>query len=136
MFFCCKDSSLLQLYHERWNHLDKCHFRNILEKELGISINLDAFKDSFIKFHYIYLIKKKSKVKNMLEYNHAHAKTIEYLAKELLSDNGGEFDNADVEKVLPSKRNFQRLIASYTSEQNGGSEWRMRTVVEMNRMFK
>ncbi|GFU51041.1 uncharacterized protein TNCV_2757141 [Trichonephila clavipes] len=30
------DSSLLQLYHERWGHQDKRHIRNMLEKELGI----------------------------------------------------------------------------------------------------
>ncbi|GFS54071.1 retrovirus-related pol polyprotein from transposon tnt 1-94 [Nephila pilipes] len=156
---------------KRCNHQDKCHFINILEKELGISINLDkelcescvyvkahrlsfgikkkasepgklisadicgpfdksfqnirylnAFKDSFIKIRNGYLIKEKSKVKNMLEYKHSHAKTIEYLVKELLSDNVGEFDNADVEEVLPSKRTIQRLIASYTSEQNGEFE--------------
>ncbi|GFW25363.1 retrovirus-related Pol polyprotein from transposon TNT 1-94 [Trichonephila clavipes] len=35
------DSSLLQLYHERWDHQDKRHIRNMLEKELGIHINLD-----------------------------------------------------------------------------------------------
>ncbi|GFY29308.1 retrovirus-related Pol polyprotein from transposon TNT 1-94 [Trichonephila clavipes] len=35
------DSSLLQLYHERWGHQDKRHIRNMLEKELGIHIKLD-----------------------------------------------------------------------------------------------
>ncbi|GFT49467.1 copia protein [Trichonephila clavipes] len=35
------DSSLLQLYHERWGYQDKRHIRNMLEKELGIHIKLD-----------------------------------------------------------------------------------------------
>ena len=36
------DSSLLQLYHERWGHQDKRHVKNILEKELGISVKLET----------------------------------------------------------------------------------------------
>ncbi|GFS48760.1 retrovirus-related Pol polyprotein from transposon TNT 1-94 [Trichonephila clavipes] len=35
------DSSLLQLYDERWGHQDKRQIRNMLEKELGIHIKLD-----------------------------------------------------------------------------------------------
>ncbi|GFU93753.1 integrase catalytic domain-containing protein [Trichonephila clavipes] len=35
------DSSLLQLYQERWGHQDKRHIRSMLEKELGIRIKLD-----------------------------------------------------------------------------------------------
>ncbi|GFV95326.1 retrovirus-related Pol polyprotein from transposon TNT 1-94 [Trichonephila clavipes] len=34
------DSSLLQLYHERWGHQYKRRIRNMLEKELGIRIKL------------------------------------------------------------------------------------------------
>lgn len=35
------ENSLLQLYHERFGHQDKRHVRNLMEKELGISVNLD-----------------------------------------------------------------------------------------------
>lgn len=35
------DSSQLQLYHERWGHQDKRHVKRVLEKELGIYVNMD-----------------------------------------------------------------------------------------------
>lgn len=34
------DNSTLQLYHERWGHQDKQHVREMLKKELGISVKL------------------------------------------------------------------------------------------------
>lgn len=35
------DSSVLQLYHERWGHQDKCHVKEMLERELNIKVKLD-----------------------------------------------------------------------------------------------
>ncbi|GBM45244.1 hypothetical protein AVEN_140139-1 [Araneus ventricosus] len=36
-----ENSSLLQLYHERGGHQDKRHIKDMLQKELGISVHLD-----------------------------------------------------------------------------------------------
>ncbi|GFU40104.1 retrovirus-related Pol polyprotein from transposon TNT 1-94 [Trichonephila clavipes] len=179
------DSSLLQLYHERWGHQDKRHIRNMLEKELGIHIKLDkelcelciygkahilsfgtrekasepgelisadvcapfdesfqkkkylvVFKDSFTKFRYGYLIKEKSEVKKVLEHMLAHTRTLGYSVKEFLRDNGGEFDNKDVQEILHSNGVTQRLTVPYTPEKNGASEREMRTTIEMARTLK
>ncbi|XP_044760209.1 uncharacterized protein LOC123317668 [Coccinella septempunctata] len=102
------ENSTLQLYHERWGHQDKRHVREILKRELGISVKM------FL----------------------AHAKTLGHKIQELLSDNGGEFDCETVKEILAENGIVQRLTAPYTPEQNGGSERENRTIVEMARTFK
>lgn len=179
------DKSILQLYHERWGHQDKCHVKNKLKKELGIEVKCDAeicepciygkshrlpfgrrkdtsepgelmsgdvcgpfhesfrkkkylvvFKDSFSKYRYGYIIREKSEVKNALKEMIEHAKTQGHKIKEFLSDNGGEFDNEAVRKILREYGVIQRLTAPYTPQQNGGSERDFRTIIEMARTFK
>lgn len=97
---------------------------------------LVVFKDSFTKFRYGFAIEHKSDVKIVLKEVIAHAKSLGHSIKELLSDNGGEFDNAEVKQILRSNGITQRLTAPYTPEQNGGSERENRTLVEMARTFK
>ncbi|KMQ81501.1 retrovirus-related pol polyprotein from transposon tnt 1-94 [Lasius niger] len=66
----------------------------------------------------------------------AHAKIQGHSIKELLSDNGGEFDNEEVKKILHENGITQRLTAPFTPERNGGSERENRTIIEMARTFK
>ena len=179
------DSSMLQLYHERWGHQDKLHVKEMLEKELGIKVKLEkelcepciygkthrlpfgtrrkttelgelistdvcgpfdesfrkkrylvVFKDSYTKYRYGFVVREKSNVKTVLQQMVAHAKQHGHSVKELLSDNGGEFDNEEVRKILHKNGITQRLTAPYTPEQNGGSERENRTIIEMARTFK
>ena len=97
---------------------------------------LVVFKDSFSKFRYGFAIEHKSDVKNVLKEVIANAKVLGHPIKELLSDNGGEFDNREVKEILRLNGITQRLTASYTPEQNGGSERENRTLIEMARTFK
>ena len=179
------DSSMLQLYHERWGHQDKRHVKEMLEKEVGIKVKLDkelcepciygkahrlpfgtrkratqpgelmsadvcgpfddsftkkrylvVFRDSYTKFRYGFILSQKSEVKNVLKQMLAHAKAQGHSIKELLCDNGGEFDNVEVRETLQNNGITLRLTAPYTPEQNGGSERENRTIVEMARTFK
>ncbi|GFV84632.1 retrovirus-related Pol polyprotein from transposon TNT 1-94 [Trichonephila clavipes] len=146
------DSSLLQLYRERWGHQDKRHIRNMLEKELGIHIKLDKELCEpciYGKAHRLsfgtrekasepgeLISADRSEVKKVLEHMLAHTRTLGYSVKEFLCDNGGEFDNKDVHEILHSNGITQRLTAPYTPEQNKASEREMRTIIEMARTLK
>lgn len=180
-----EETSLLQLYHERWGHQDKNHVRVKLERELGISVPLEkafcepciygkahrlpfgqrekttkpgelisadvcgpfsesfqkkryvvVFKDNYTKFRYCHIVRQKSEVKDALKFVLQHSKMLGHTIKELLSDNGGEFDNKEIQAILRAEGVTQRLTAPYTPQQNGGSEREMRTIVEMARTFK
>ncbi|GAB0089493.1 secreted RxLR effector protein 161-like [Sergentomyia squamirostris] len=96
---------------------------------------LVIFKDSFTKFRYGFVIKEKSEVKKVLCDVIASAKQNGHPIRELLSDNGGEFDNKDVREILQKNGIAQRLTAPYTPQQNGELERDNRTVVEMARTF-
>lgn len=97
---------------------------------------LVVFKDSYTKFRYGYFIREKLEVKDVLKNMLAHAKARGHRVKEILSDNGGEFDNEEVRKTLHTEGIMQRLTAPYTPQQNGGSERENRTIIEMARTFK
>lgn len=88
---------------------------------------LVVFKDGYTKFRYGYLLKDKYEVQQVLK----HANKQEHLIKELLSDNRGEFDNAEVKRILNENGIVQRLTAPYTPQQNGGSERENRTIIEI-----
>ncbi|GAB0091863.1 uncharacterized protein DMENIID0001_067520 [Sergentomyia squamirostris] len=83
---------------------------------------LVIFKDSFTKFRYGFVIKEKSEVKKVLCDVIASAKQNGHPIRELLSDNGGEFDNKDVREILQKNGIAQRLTAPYTPQQNGELE--------------
>ncbi|GBN66644.1 hypothetical protein AVEN_262729-1 [Araneus ventricosus] len=59
-----------------------------------------------------------------------------HILKEVISDNGGEFDNKVVRMFLKKKGVVKRFTAPYTPEQNGGSEREKRTIVKMSRILK
>lgn len=94
------------------------------------------FKDMFTKYRYHFLIREKSEAKYKLEEVLIHAKSLGHSIRELLSDNGGEFDNEDIRKIVSKYGVTQRLTAPYTPQQNGGSERANRTIIEMARTFK
>lgn len=182
-----EDKAVLQLYHERWGHQDKRHVREMLKKELEVSLKLPLvtetcepciygkahklpfghrrkctkpgelmsvdvcgpfdesfqkkkylvlFKDNYTKFRYGFLVREKSEVKDVLVKVIQYTKTLDYKIQELLSDNGGEFDNREVKEILSKEGIVQRLTAPYTPQQNGNTERELRTVVEMARTLK
>ncbi|GAB0098710.1 uncharacterized protein DMENIID0001_144840 [Sergentomyia squamirostris] len=96
---------------------------------------LVIFKDSYTKFRHGFAVKEKSDVKKVLCDVIANAKQNGHPIQELLSDNGGEFDNKDVKEILQMNGIRQRLTAPYTPQQNGEVERENRTVVEMIRTF-
>lgn len=91
------------------------------------------FRDDYTKFRIIYFIKEKSEVADKLKQFLAETKTTGHVVKELLSDNGGEFDNKEVKEILQREGIIQRLTMPYTPQQNGCSERENRTVVETAR---
>ncbi|GBO30829.1 Retrovirus-related Pol polyprotein from transposon TNT 1-94 [Araneus ventricosus] len=93
------------------------------------------FKDQFTKFRCVFFLKQKSDVASALQEFLAYG-ILGHIVKEVISDNGGEFDNKEVRMVLKKKGVVQRFTAPYTSEQNGGSERENRTIVEMARTLK
>ena len=95
-----------------------------------------VFKDAYTKFRYCYLAKQKSEIKFALQNMIAHAKQRGNVIQEMLSENGGEFDNAEVRGILQKHGITQRLTVPYTPQQNGGSERENRTIVEIARTFK
>lgn len=97
--------------------------------------HLVVFEDSYSKLRYGILTREKSDVKRGLEQVLALVKTLGLQVKELLSDNGGEFDNKEVKAILQNERIIRRLTTPYTPEQNSMSEREMRTIVEMTRTF-
>lgn len=94
------------------------------------------FKDAYTKFRYCYFLKKKSEIKDVLEHFIGHAENLGHNIREIISDNGGEFNNPTVLNILNKHGITQRLTAPYTPEQNGGCERENRTVVEMARTLK
>lgn len=90
-------------------------------------------KDDYTKYRTIYFLRQKSEVSGKLNQFLAEAETVGHTVKELLCDNGKEFDNKDVRTILQKKGITQRFIMPYTPEQNGSSERENRTVVETAR---
>lgn len=91
------------------------------------------FKDDFSKFRYVYFLRAKSEVHNKLELMLAEVQTTGHKVRELLSDNGGEFDNENVRRILQKYGIKQRLTMPHTPNQNGCVERENRTVVEAMR---
>jgi len=94
------------------------------------------FKDDYSGYRFVYFMKEKSEVSEKLKWMLAECQTIGHKVIELLSDNGGEFDNAEVRKILRKNGVRQRLIMPYSPQQNGCSERENRTLVEAARAMK
>ncbi|KAJ2938391.1 hypothetical protein O0L34_g13315 [Tuta absoluta] len=91
------------------------------------------FKDDYSSYRFVYFLRQKSEVKDKLILMLQEAKNAGHEIKTILSDNGGEFDNAAVRKILCDQGVQHRLTMPYTPEQNGCSERENRTLVEAAR---
>ena len=91
------------------------------------------FKDDFTRFRYIFFLRHKFEIHARLNDFLAEAKTSGHAIEEILSDNGGEFDNEQIRNTLRRYGIRQRMTMPYTPEQNGCAERENRTVVEMAR---
>lgn len=103
------------------------------EKSLGGKRYFVDFKDDFTKYRSIYFLKEKSEVKEKLSQFLLEVKTIGHTVKEILSDGGKEFNNADVKKIMHAAGLHHRMSMPYTPEQNGAAERDNRTLVEAAR---
>lgn len=97
---------------------------------------LAVFKDVYTKFRYGFFLKHKSEVKDVLQDFIVHAKNLGHDIKEMITDNGGEFDCEEVRKILKKHGITPRLSAPYTPQQNGSVERESRIIVEMARTLK
>ena len=91
------------------------------------------FKDDYSKYRHVYFMKEKSEVASKLQQMLAETATTGHTVKELLSDNGLEFNNEAVRKTLNQYGIRQRLVTPYVPQQNGSAEREMRTIVEAAR---
>lgn len=90
------------------------------------------FKDVHTNYRWVYLLHQKSEVYLKLPLLIAEVKAAGHVIRELLSDNGGEFNNDNVSAILKKEGIKQRLTMPYTPQQNP-TERENRTVVEMTR---
>ena len=97
---------------------------------------LAVYKDDYSKFKFGFLLKNKSDFKDTLQAVISNASNLGHRIEAILSDNGTEFVNNEVKKILTRNGINQKLTAPYTPQQNGGVERENRTIVEMARTFK
>ncbi|XP_049840410.1 uncharacterized protein LOC126285132 [Schistocerca gregaria] len=121
---------VLQLYHERWGHEDKRHIKITLKKEFNNDNKEGAEICEPCKFgeahhlpfgtreSYGYFAAEKSELSKILRDFRSHTKALGYYVKEMLSDNGNEFDNKAVRSTLSSNCITQRLTVPYPPKQN------------------
>ncbi|GBN66273.1 hypothetical protein AVEN_232780-1 [Araneus ventricosus] len=93
-------------------------------------------RDHTVVRRYCFFLKHTSEVQDVLVDFVVHAKNVEHNIKEILSANGGEFDNEPVRQTLRKHGIFQRLTAPYSPAQNGSSDRDNQTIVEMPRTLK
>jgi hypothetical protein len=112
-------------------HADVCgHFQ---EMSVGESHYLLCIKDDYSKFRRVFFLKQKSEVAKCLSVFLKEVKTAGHTVKELVCDGGGEFVNAEVQKLLEENGINLRKTIPYTPQQNGVAERENRTLVEAAR---
>lgn len=94
------------------------------------------FKNDYSSFRFVYFLKYKSEVHAKLRQVLELIKNSGHRVSELLSDNGGEFDNDEVKEILQARGIRHRLVMPYTPQQNGCSERENRTLVEAARAMR
>jgi Reverse transcriptase (RNA-dependent DNA polymerase)/gag-polypeptide of LTR copia-type/Zinc knuckle len=90
-----------------------------------------CFKDDFSRYRRVYFLVLKSEVVEKLKEFLAEVTVAGHTVKVFMTDNGSEFSNADVKKVLNGIEH--RLAMPYSAEQNGCAERENRTLVEAAR---
>lgn len=112
-------------------HTDVCG--PMQEKSIGGARYFVLFKDDFSSFRKVYFLKKKSEVCRKIEQYFSLLKSVNSTVTVMRSDNGLEFVNIDVGKLLEEHGTRHQRSVSYTPQQNGRAEREMRTIVEAAR---
>lgn len=103
------------------------------EKSIGSARYFVLFKDDFSNFRKVYFLKEKSEVCRRNEIYFSLLKLINCTVLVLRSDNGTEFVNLDVGKLLEQHGTGHQRSVPYTPQHNGRAEREMRTIVEAAR---
>lgn len=113
-------------------HTDTCG--PMQERSIGGSRYFVLFKDDYSHYRTIFFIKEKSEVKRVLDrYLKSVKMNTNFEVKVMRSDNGTEFVNVDVTKILEENGIRHQRTVPYSPEQNGSAEREMRTIVEAAR---
>lgn len=100
-------------------HLEDVKMQQLLEEIISTEVcspspplhSKVVYKDNFSKFRYGYVMKQKSEVNYTSLQMIAHEKSLDHTIKELLSDTRGEFNYADIKKLLSENGTCQRFTA-------------------------
>lgn len=112
-------------------HADVC---GPIEKSIGGAEYFVVFKDDYSHMRFVYFLKHKSEVCGRLKaFIKLSEKECGHQVKILQSDNGTEFVNDDVTRLLEEHGIRHRRTIPYTPEQNGCAEREMRTIFEAAR---
>lgn len=113
-------------------HVDVCG--PMQTTSLGGSRYMLLLKDDFSRFRFVYLLKEKSEVVERLRAFIKQAEKADgHGIKRLRSDNGTEFVNAAVKRLLEENGIRHQRTVPYTPEQNGAAERENRTLIEAAR---
>lgn len=109
-------------------HTDVCG--PMENKSLGGTVYFLCFKDDWSKYRHVFFLSHKSEVPACLETFLAEVRIAVHTVKLFRADQGREFDNEKVIKILNSYGIERRLSPPYSKEQNGAAEREDRTLVE------
>ena len=113
-------------------HTDVCGPMNIQAR--GGYEYFVTFTDDFSRFGYVYLMRRKSETfEKFKEYRAMVERQTEKLIKTLRSDRGGEYLLGEFDDFLKEEGIVSQLTAPGTPQQNGVSERRNRTLLDMVR---
>lgn len=112
-------------------HTDVCGPMHV--KSIGGARYFLLIKDDFSNFRKIYFLKEKSEVCRQIEKYLSLVKSINCTVAVVRSDNGLEFVNINVGKLMEGHGIRHQKSVSYTPQHNGRAERDMRTIVEAAR---
>ena len=113
-------------------HADVCGPMETLS--IGGSRYFLLFVDDYCRMTFVYFLKTKDEVvKTFTEYKNLVENQKGVKIKTLRTDNGGEFCNSEMKRLLAKHGIVHQTTNSYTPEQNGMAERMNRTVVEKGR---
>jgi len=104
------------------------------EVSIGGSRYFLLLKDDYSNYRTVYFMSHKSETEEKIRHFLKFAETITgSKIQTLRTDNGLEFVNTRVKKLLEKKDIIHETTVSYSPEQNGKAERNMRTIVEVAR---
>lgn len=113
-------------------HADVCG--PMEETSIGGSRYFLLLKDDYSNYRTVYFMSHKSETEEKIRYFLKFAKiTTGNKIRTLRTDNGREFVNIRVKKLLEEKGIIHETTVTYSPEQNGKAERDMRTIVEAAR---